>query len=723
APGSPSARRHKPQASLQMPASTRRNPKGEVAQWACSFYKHDGPSCIMELWSKKLGRKRKQAHWDENFVNSAVDVVVHRTRRDLWLLNGVVGDDGPEEIAYQFPTVSVTQANIDKILSPGFLSGYASRAAYLKRFLRGVLQKDKKGGFKGSKRMFEDEDEVKDKSGGGGVMETGPEETKPKGNGDEEIENKDKDKSNGDGVMETEAEESKPKGNGDEEIEDEELKDEEFEEGEWPDDEYDVDEDYTEEGAVVMESGPNVDDEGRSKEGAPTGRRYTRRRNPDVLSALGLCVSENKVQAILRNLTKDAMVRVREAVLSNDWFLVYDNINIAARHHHQRLSNPDTFDNGTAATVILISQEDNKKLTEGDKEARQGESAGQHDDLNGEHNKHEDNHRAPETVEVVRPARSAAPFAFTFITNFENAAYFLDACRHHFASTIARSQRMLHPPGVIPLMPIDRLPVRKTITFPLPTMKFDESTIAGNLAVLEHVTTVGLRLRLARYFSDVTRVIVAGDQMTMARLWTLKFHRAITNDPFSSLGWVHPIPQLFHLRMTLCGTIFRTYYGDEECPGPGTLADIIAALGYKYLTKKNIIFKVADELLKITFEALLLLLWNTLQDLRNPGEAEIVRVTDIIIDVLGGPDSPLKGSSDSTHQLFGRSCTTADINALMFLRDVAVYIDLEDAIRNGDIGRIRAVLPIITTMMHGGGNTNYAREMLRLLYGMRHAWT
>jgi hypothetical protein len=41
----------------------------------------------------------------------------------------------------------------------------------------------------------------------------------------------------------------------------------------------------------------------------------------------------------------------------------------------------------------------------------------------------------------------------------------------------------------------------------------------------------------------------------------------------------------------------------------------------------------------------------------------------------------------------------------------------------GDLGRIRCVLPTITLMMHGGGNSNYALELLRLLYGMRHLWT
>ncbi|KAF9092964.1 hypothetical protein BGX27_001693, partial [Mortierella sp. AM989] len=46
-----------------------------------------------------------------------------------------------------------------------------------------------------------------------------------------------------------------------------------------------------------------------------------------------------------------------------------------------------------------------------------------------------------------------------------------------------------------------------------------------------------------------------------------------------------------------------------------------------------------------------------------------------------------------------------------------------NAIKIDDIGRIRSILLTITLMMHGSGNTNYARELLCLLYGMRHIWT
>ncbi|KAF9273625.1 hypothetical protein BGZ74_004702, partial [Mortierella antarctica] len=244
----------------------------------------------------------------------------------------------------------------------------------------------------------------------------------------------------------------------------------------------------------------------------------------DVLSSLGLSVSDDQVRLVLGNMTSDANERVQEAVLNNDWFIVYDNINIATRHHHQRINKLDTFDNGTAATVILIPTEEDSKKAKSDAEAEQDWQAEQHNKTskNDEHSKKEESLHAPAPIEVFRPEKST-PSASVFFPTATDRSQFRAACQHHFSSAISRLLCMQSSACVIPIEPIDRLPVCKTIAFPLQTMKIDESTIAGNLAVLEHVSNVGLRLA-KNWFTDRTSIIVAGDQMTVARLLSLKIH-------------------------------------------------------------------------------------------------------------------------------------------------------------------------------------------------------
>jgi hypothetical protein len=400
----------------------------------------------------------------------------------------------------------------------------------------------------------------------------------------------------------------------------------------------------------------------------------------EVLSGLGLSVSYSQVQKGLRSLTKDALKQIKDAVTDNDWFIVYDNINIANKHHHQRIDKRDTFDNGTSATLILFPSDKNQ---------------------------------SPATPPVLFRPKDERPELTTdlFFPKDIDMEVFQLICRAHVSSAIVRSLPKDSTAVAIPIPPIEKLEINKTALFPLQTMKLDESTISGNLAVLERITKVGLQLP-EQWLADPKNTIVAGDQMTVSRLLTLKIHRIVDPDPYHSLSWVHPTLQLFHLSMNLCGTIFKTHYGSSEFPG--FLGSIVIFLDRKRLSKEKQEYKAADELLRIVFDAVVKLLCESLQQGDTLDELDIPRVSETIADSFCGSPSP---------SLFDLPCSIANINALLFLRDVAVHIELTEAIKAGDIGRIRHLLPVITLMMHGGGNTNYALELLRLLYGLRHLWT
>jgi hypothetical protein len=121
------------------------------------------------------------------------------------------------------------------------------------------------------------------------------------------------------------------------------------------------------------------------------------------------------------------------------------------------------------------------------------------------------------------------------------------------------------------MLPIKKFDIGKTVLSPLQTMKLDESAIAGNLPVLERIIQIGLQLP-EEWFCRSPKTIFAGDQITVSGLMTLKIHRVVDTDPYHSLEWVHPTFQLFNLRMSLCGTIFRTHYGSP------THSDTLAAI-------------------------------------------------------------------------------------------------------------------------------------------------
>ncbi|KAG0310999.1 hypothetical protein BG000_006844, partial [Podila horticola] len=166
------------------------------------------------------------------------------------------------------------------------------------------------------------------------------------------------------------------------------------------------------------------------------------------------------------------------------------------------------------------------------------------------------------------------------------------------------------------MVPIHKLAIQKTVLFPLQTMQIDESTIAGNMSVMDYLAEHGLPLP-RRFFAMPSHTIVGGDHMTVSRLLALKIHRFPERDPYQGLRLVHLTLQLFHLSMTLCSTILKTHFGSPE--SPGTHASIVVMLDRKRLSKEDQEFRAADELLRIVFDAKMQLLYESLEQ-KNPSD-------------------------------------------------------------------------------------------------------
>ena len=65
-----------------------------------------------------------------------------------------------------------------------------------------------------------------------------------------------------------------------------------------------------------------------------------------------VCVSHDSTLAAFSALTEDAIGLVREAVLENSWYIIYDNINLFMTVSDQRVGNADTQINGATAITV-----------------------------------------------------------------------------------------------------------------------------------------------------------------------------------------------------------------------------------------------------------------------------------------------------------------------------------------------------------------------------------
>jgi len=109
-------------------------------------------------------------------------------------------------------------------------------------------------------------------------------------------------------------------------------------------------------------------------------------------------------------------------------------------------------------------------------------------------------------------------------------------------------------------------------------------------------------------------------------------------------------------------------------------------LSQKYLHKEKPQFHCASELLQIIFDVMVQLLCETLQGGEMMDRQDIPSAATVITSSFLHSPSP---------SLFDLPSTTANNNTLLLLCDVAMYIELGEAIKAGDIGHIKHLLPFV----------------------------
>ncbi|KAF9983205.1 hypothetical protein BGZ65_002057 [Modicella reniformis] len=402
-----------------------------------------------------------------------------------------------------------------------------------------------------------------------------------------------------------------------------------------------------------------------------------------LLNDARLSVSYQSVLFSLKGLTKDALREVRSAVLEQHWFLVYDNINFPNRKYHQRIDNTDTFENGTTATIVI------------------GADLGNEDPVN---------QNVPYKLDDVSPDEGSC-------SHFDKVADF------HLFEVLKRNHDD-YSNYDIPVPVLQPLPVRKTITFPLPAMAIDQSSVDGNIRVIETIMIHVLGLP-KEWFDDEMRII-AGDQLTVSRIRSMQELLATNITKFDRMQWAIPVIQLFHLKMILCSTILRTHYGSVS--KPGSLAFFIAKLERKRLKPDMPCYNTANEFLRNVYEAMVRRLWQVElnaekldvyeTEMRKTGESP-----SVFKNKLHSVAKDIRTKYFDSYNNLAKRLGNTNRNAAMFLRDMTVYIELCAGIKSGDIGRIEEALKFVTIMLQAGGTKNYANELLRLNYGMRHAWS
>ncbi|KAG0012346.1 hypothetical protein BGZ81_001645, partial [Podila clonocystis] len=392
-----------------------------------------------------------------------------------------------------------------------------------------------------------------------------------------------------------------------------------------------------------------------------------------VLQKVGVSVSFDSIQRALGALTKAHLENVRRVVTKEmkPFLIGYDNINMAFRRHDQHFDNKDTFENGATATLIVVPQMPTVEMSE--------------------------DHTSQLNVEDLHPTK-------------EENKHLQDVLRYHLAEVLVRRVKdFKNNPMPVPVK--GQLPPAKTEMYPLPCMHIDQATIEGNRDILDEIMAKATRLN-PEWF-EKKRVILAGDQLTLARIRSIARLRWDERKAYHRLEWAIPVVQLFHLQMLFTKTILRTHYGKEgKKTTPGSLGHILQVLERKRIGLDKPNFHDLDQFLRQVFDAMALLLWEnefesgdlykTLTASGFDRQGEIKEKTKHILDKF----------------LFSRShshiSNQQSKNAALFIRDMLFYLELGSAIKAGDIGRIGENIRWVTLLFQAGSTQNYANELLRL---------
>jgi hypothetical protein len=297
------------------------------------------------------------------------------------------------------------------------------------------------------------------------------------------------------------------------------------------------------------------------------------------------------------------------------------------------------------------------------------------------------------------------------------------ASRFYLVDVLQRHHSTYRRISMPPIREIRSLPLEQSVTYPIPAMEIDQSSVEGNLEILKFIIACTLVLP-ATYFDNGKKIIVGGDQLSVSRVGAVK--RCVDDDvtAFDRMEWALPALQLFHLQMNLCSLIVKTYFGESDTPG--SLSFYVARLKRKRISEESSSFHAADELLRNVFDGMILRLWkeelkiDSSKTLDTLGENQD---TTTMLDQVSTAAEAIRTRylvrPDANRKAYGN----ANTNAALFIRDMLVYIELGDAIKQGDVGRIEAVLAPITIMFQAGGTKNYANLLLRLAFDIRHTWT
>ncbi|KAI0056259.1 hypothetical protein BV25DRAFT_1872872 [Artomyces pyxidatus] len=428
----------------------------------------------------------------------------------------------------------------------------------------------------------------------------------------------------------------------------------------------------------------------------------------DLLHAVGLTMSHKWSVRAFEIISKEAMKEAAKIVRTIPFVFSHDNINIAFTAYSQRENNKTHFDCGTAGTLFSHPSAPLPTTPLSNPRFQACREAGS---------------KTPITADKLLELQDEGGPSLHKHVVYHALRFLLDCPAFDLSTYSGRNSPALERPSAVEQLPFG--PMYATEEHVMNTVHIEEASYEGNeRLIVEWLRQLVLLSREEMERTGKRRIFVwVGDQLTVERLRGLIKYRSRDVNAFDRLDWIVPVFGWFHLEMAFANSLHKQFLGTNS--GKGLLHAItnLERKGLASVQTKGPFYHHLDEVLLHKAEAHFRACWKVvgsvkdLRDLRARTPEELAALAEKLVlehasvRALETMAQRPKGHQDDIFR-----------NNILWNRDMLRYVELQDAIKTGDIGRMENLLPYLLFRFAGGKNHKYAVEVLELLQGLHHEW-
>lgn len=274
---------------------------------------------------------------------------------------------------------------------------------------------------------------------------------------------------------------------------------------------------------------------------------------------------------------------------------------------------------------------------------------------------------------------------------------------------------------------VDRLPPTKTKLEQLGAAFHNEGTIEGTLAVHESIWLEKLGYKRENNIFKTRLWPTYGDQLTAQHIRSVQGRLAESRLPFDRREHIVPGIGWFHVLQAMVYLIIRTHFESEDASDGAhcTLLHDIKEWGRKGLSRDSAKYYQFEPLIQQGFNSRISALWYESLQARGKLEAAVVdekKAFDAAIASLSQEEFQaiteeirLKAFTLDAWSSASQAPHDKEFQSMCrYLQEVEMFYTLKTAIKHGDVGMLRRLVPRLSAMFFGAGQYKYGHEMLHL---------